>query len=153
INPSFTSPYNLLGYAQRTVENYREAEAAFKKYIELIPGDPNPYDSYAELLMKTGRFDESIKNYEKALSIDHNFVSAYIGIANNHMFSGRGGEARKALARLTRVARNDGERRQALAWTAESFIHESAWPNALAEIDKMIALAERAGDFGQKAND
>jgi tetratricopeptide (TPR) repeat protein len=153
IDPAFTSPYNLLGYAYRALERYGEAEKAFQKYIELIPGDPNPYDSYAELLMKTGRFDESIKSYEKALAIDGNFVSAYIGIANNHMFSGRGDDARKALARLTRVARNDGERRQAMAWTAESFVHEAAWDKALGEIDQMIAISERAEDLGQKAND
>ena len=153
VNPRFSSPYNLLGYSYRTVEKYADAEATFKKYIELIPDDPNPYDSYAELLMKIGRFDDAIKNYEKALAIDGNFISAYIGIANNHMFSGRGEDARKALARLTRVARNDGERRQALAWTAESFIHEGAWDNALAEIDKMIAISDQANDLGQKAND
>jgi tetratricopeptide (TPR) repeat protein len=153
VNPRFSSPYNLLGYSYRTVEKYADAEATFKKYIELIPDDPNPYDSYAELLMKIGRFDDAIKNYEKALAIDGNFISAYIGIANNHMFSGRGEDARKALARLTRVARNDGERRQALAWTAESFIHEGAWDKALAEIDKMIALSDQAHDLGQKAND
>jgi tetratricopeptide (TPR) repeat protein len=153
VNPQFTSPYNLLGYALRALERYGEAEKAFQKYIELIPGDPNPYDSYAELLMKTGRFDDSIKNYEKALAIDGNFISAYIGIANNHMFSGRGDEARKALARLTKVARNDGERRQALAWTAESYIHEAAWDKALGPIDQMIAMAEAAKDLGQKAND
>jgi len=153
INPSFSSPYNLLGYAYRTVEKYADAEKTFKKYIELIPDDPNPYDSYAELLMKIGRFDEAIKNYEKALAIDGNFISAYIGVANNHMFSGRGEEARKALGRLTRVARNDGERRQAMAWTAESYIHEGAWDKAVAEIDKMIAISDQAGDLGQKAND
>lgn len=153
INPTFTSPYNLLGYAYRSVEKYADAETAFKKYIELIPGDPNPYDSYAELLMKTGRFDDAIKNYEKALAIDANFVSAYIGIANNHMFSGRGDEARKALARLTRVARTDGERRQALLWTAQSHIHEAAWDRAVAEIDRMIALDDQAGDLGQRAGD
>lgn len=153
INPSFTSPYNLLGYAYRQLEKYAEAETTFKKYIELIPGDPNPYDSYAELLMKIGRFDDSIKNYEKALSIDGNFISAYIGIANNHMFSGRGADARQALAKLTKVARSDGERRQALAWTAESYIHESAWDQAVAEIDKMIAISDQAKDLGQKAND
>ena len=28
------------------------SEKAFEKYIELIPDDPNPYDSYAELLMQ-----------------------------------------------------------------------------------------------------
>jgi tetratricopeptide (TPR) repeat protein len=153
INPTFTSPYNLLGYALRSVEKYADAETAFKKYIELIPGDPNPYDSYAELLMKTGRFDDAIKNYEKALAIDSNFISAYIGIANNHMFSGRGDEARKALARMTKVARTDGERRQALIWTAQSFIHEAAWDRAVAEIDKMIAMADQARDAGQRAAD
>ena len=76
---------------------YPEAEQAFKKYIELIPGDPNPYDSYAELLMKTGRFEESIKNYEKALSVDPNFIASYIGIGNNHVFMGKPEEARKSL--------------------------------------------------------
>ena len=39
--------------------NYADAEKAFQKYIELIPKDPNPYDSYAELLLKMGRFDDS----------------------------------------------------------------------------------------------
>jgi tetratricopeptide (TPR) repeat protein len=153
INPGFSSPYNLLGYAYRTVEKYGEAEKTFKKYIELIPDDPNPYDSYGELLMKIGRFDEAIHSYEKALAIDPNFVSAYIGIANNHMFSGHGDQARAALAKLTAVARHSGERRQALAWTAESYIHEAAWDKAIAEIDQMIALADQDHDFGQRAND
>ena len=56
----FSPAYNSLGYAQRSLENYTEAEEAFKKYTELIPNDPNPHDSYAELLMKMGRHDESI---------------------------------------------------------------------------------------------
>jgi tetratricopeptide (TPR) repeat protein len=54
INPDFSPVYNQLGYAQRFLENYDAAEAAFMKYIELIPDDPNPYDSYAELLMRPG---------------------------------------------------------------------------------------------------
>ena len=74
INPKFSPAYNSLGYAYRPLEKYAEAETAFKKYIELIPDDPNPYDSYAELLMKTGRFDESIAQYRKALSVDQHFT-------------------------------------------------------------------------------
>jgi Flp pilus assembly protein TadD len=34
-----------LGYAYRFLEKFDEAERAFKKYTELIPGDPNPYGS------------------------------------------------------------------------------------------------------------
>ncbi|MGD9141649.1 MAG: tetratricopeptide repeat protein, partial [bacterium] len=67
INPGFSPVYNQLGYAHRFLQNYDEAEKAFMKYVELIPDDPNPYDSYAELLMKMGKFDESIEQYRKAL--------------------------------------------------------------------------------------
>jgi tetratricopeptide (TPR) repeat protein len=153
INPSFGSPYNILGYAHRAIENYGESEKMFKKYIELIPDDPNPYDSYAELLMKIGQFDASIRSYEKALTLDNTFVSAYIGIANDQMFSGRGEEARATLAKLFKGARNNGERRQALQWTAESFIHDDAWDRALGETEKIIALSEQTHDLAQKAND
>ena len=52
IAPTYSVAYNLLGYAHRQQGNYSSAEEAFKKYIELIPNDPNPYDSYGELLLK-----------------------------------------------------------------------------------------------------
>jgi hypothetical protein len=42
-----------LGYAYRFLDRFADAEAAFKKYTELIPTDPNPYDSSAELLPKS----------------------------------------------------------------------------------------------------
>ena len=153
INPSFSTPYNQLGYAYRFLENYDEAEKAFKKYIELIPDDPNPYDSHAELLMKTGRFEESIQGYERALSVDPNFVASYIGIANDHVFKGRSDEARKTLARLLAVARNNGERRQAHLWAAMSHVHEGATEKALAEIQKLRALAEADRDLAALSGD
>jgi tetratricopeptide (TPR) repeat protein len=147
LDPRFSQPLNLLGYAYRAVEKYDKAEKTFKKYIELIPNDPNPYDSYAELLMKMGRYEDSIKSYEKALAIDPNFVASYIGIGNDHIFMGRGDDARKDFAKLTTVARNDGERRQALFWTAVSYVHEGATDQAVAAIDKEKAIAEAAKDL------
>ncbi|MBA2458468.1 MAG: tetratricopeptide repeat protein [Gemmatimonadales bacterium] len=42
INAEFSPAYNSLGYVYRPMERYDEAEAAFKKYIELIPEDPKP---------------------------------------------------------------------------------------------------------------
>jgi len=153
INPSFSQPYNQLGYAYRFMEKYPEAEAAFKKYVELIPNDPNPYDSYAEFLMKTGRFEESIKNYQKALSVDPNFVASYVGIGNDQIFLGRAADARKTFAKLGAVARNPGEKRLALQWTALSYVHEGASDQALGEVQKMHAIAEADKDLATMAGD
>ncbi len=151
--PGYAPPYNQLGYAYRFTDKYADAEKSFKKYIELIPKDPNPYDSYAELLMKMGRFDESIQMYEKALAIDKNFVASYVGIGNDQMFAGHGAQARATFARLTAVARNEGERRLALFWTAVSFVHEGATDQALAQAQKEYAIAEAAGDLVNLSGD
>jgi tetratricopeptide (TPR) repeat protein len=153
VNPSFSVPYNQLGYAYRFVDKYADAEKTFKKYTELIPNDPNPYDSYAELLMKMGRFDESIATYQKALAIDPNFVASYIGIGCNHLSAGRPDEARAAFAKVMSVARNTGERRQARFWTAASYVHEGATDKALAELKAEYALAEADKDPASMSGD
>jgi tetratricopeptide (TPR) repeat protein len=153
IAPNFTAPYNQLGYAYRFEGKYPEAEKSFKKYIELLPGDPNPYDSYAEFLMKVGRFDESIASYRKALEVDPTFVASLIGIANDQMFQGKGDEARKTLKQLSSVARNDGERRQALFWTAESYILEGRHDEAIRAVGEERAIAVKSGDLGAQAQD
>ena len=153
INPEFSPPYNQLGYANRAVGNYEEAEAAFKKYIEVLPDEPNPYDSYAELLMKLGRYEESIENYEKALEKDPDFVPSYVGIGNNHMFLGQPEEARASFQKLSEVARNDGQRRQALFWTAVSYLHEGDWDAALAELEKRYQIAAASDDKPNLAGD
>ena len=89
IAPDFAPAYNLLGYAYRQVGQYDDAEKAFKKYIELIPNDPNPYDSYAELLMKMGRFDESIAHVSQGAGDRSQFSPSHIGIASNLMYQGK----------------------------------------------------------------
>ena len=142
-----------MGYAYRFLESFTDAEAAFKKYTELIPDDPNPYDSYAELLMKMGRFDESIKAYEKALSIDPNFVNSYVGIGNDYLAMGKTEQARAAFAKIAAHARNTGERRLARFWTAASYVHESAADKALDELKAGYALAEAEHDAGTMSGD
>ncbi len=146
INPEFSQPYNLLGYSLRSLDDYAGAEKAFTAYVRLIPDEPNPYDSYAELLMKMGRFRESIAQYERALAINPNFVPSYIGIGNNHIFLGESRQARNSFTKLAFIARNDGERRQALVWTAISYLHEGNTAAALAEVGRMYEIARNAED-------
>ena len=74
----------------------------------MLPREPNPYDSYAELLLKVGRHDESIAMYRKALEADSHFVPSFVGIATNLMYSGRHQEA---LAEASAARADIGETR------------------------------------------
>ncbi|MCW8984005.1 MAG: tetratricopeptide repeat protein [Thermoanaerobaculales bacterium] len=153
INPKFAPPYNMLGYALRQVGDFAGAEKAFQRYTELIPDQPNPYDSYAELLMRMGRHDESIASYEEALAIDPNFVASYAGIGTNQMLMGQFEEARSSFSKIEENARNNQERRQARIWTAASYLHEGDFENAYAEIEKMYEIAAETDDRSAMAGD
>ncbi len=102
IAPTYSTAFNILGYAYRQNDDNANAEQAFKKYIELIPNDPNPYDSLAELYLKMGRFDDSIVQYRKALAIDPNFINSHQGIASALMYQGKPDEASAELPCLLR---------------------------------------------------
>jgi tetratricopeptide (TPR) repeat protein len=151
--PAYAPAYNLLGYAHRANGELDQAETAFKKYIALIPNDPNPYDSYAELLMKMGRFDESITMYRKALATDPHFANSHFGIASNLMYQGKPEEGRTELWKLHQAARNDGERRTALFGAAVIYADEGKLDQALAELKKEYAVAEKIDDDAAMAAD
>jgi tetratricopeptide (TPR) repeat protein len=153
IAADFAPAYNLLGYANRTLGRYDEAEKAFKKYIQLIPDDPNPYDSYAELLMKMGRFDESIGQYRKALEVNPQFSPSYTGIASNLMFQGKYDASRAEAKKLYEKARNDGDKRAAMFATTITYIDEGKTDLALAELDKQYTLGKGTDDAAAMAGD
>jgi tetratricopeptide (TPR) repeat protein len=153
IDPEYAPPYNMIGYAQRLLGNDAAAEQAFKKYIELIPDEPNPYDSYAEFLMRVGRFDESIDYYRKALEIEPHFVPSYVGIAHNQMLEGDFDAARSTLAGLADVARSENERRAANLWLAVSYLHQEDYDSAIAAMERNYAIAEKGNELSTMAQD
>jgi tetratricopeptide (TPR) repeat protein len=151
--PNYSGAYNILGYAYRQNGDYANAENAFKKYTELIPNDPNPYDSYAELLLKMGRFDESIAQYRKALAIDSNFVASHLGISADLMYQGKAEEAAAELQKINEKARSDGDRRTALFGLTVLNVDSGKMDQALQNMDKQYALAEKIGDVAQMSAD
>jgi len=151
--PTYSTAFNILGYAYRQNADYANAEKAFQKYIELIPKDPNPYDSYAELLLKMGRFDDSVTQYRKALSIDPNFVNAHQGVAMDLLYLGQPDQAAAELQNITKKARTDGERRTALFALTAVHIDGGKMAKALEDVDKQYALGEKTNDVPAMAFD
>ena len=151
--PGYSAAYNLLGYAYRQTGDYQNAEQAFKKYIELIPNDPNPYDSYAELLLKMGRFDDSIGQYRKALSIDPRFLASHFGISADLMYLGKPADADAELQQMAGQAQNDGQLRTALFGMAVVAADTGKFDKAAQDLDKEFAVAEKKNDTAAMAAD
>jgi tetratricopeptide (TPR) repeat protein len=151
--PKYSPSYNLLGYAYRQQGNYSDAEQAFKGYINLIPNDPNSYDSYAELLLKMGRFDDSLTQYHKSLSIDPHFVPSHFGIAADEMYLGKPEEANAELQKMASEARNDGELRTAFFGMAVVAADTGHLDKALQAVDRQYAIAEKKNDVAAMAGD
>jgi tetratricopeptide (TPR) repeat protein len=151
--PSYSPAFNILGYAYRQQADYANAEQAFKKYVDLIPNDPNPYDSYAELLLKMGRFDESIVQYRKALAIDPHFVPSHFGISADLTYLGKPQEAEAELGTMADQARNDGELRTAFFGMAVVAADGGKLDKALQHMDKEFAVAQKKDDGAAMAAD
>jgi len=151
--PNYSIAYNMLGYAYRQQEDYANAEQSFKKYIALVPNDPNPYDSYAELLLKMGRYDESIAQYHKAIDIDPHWVAGRFGIAADLMYQNKWAEAEAELQKLADSSRNDGELRTAYFGMAVVQTDAGHFDKALAAMDKEYAVAQKNNDVASMAAD
>ena len=145
-NPEFAGAYNSLGYAYRSLDDLDQAKAAFEKYVELLPGEANPHDSYAELLMEMGDYDNSIKHYEMSLELDPNFAASYAGISRNHSLMGEPDLAQEAADRMLASARNFAERQNALFQTVLAHLFAGDVEAAMQVCETMAAEAEVKGD-------
>lgn len=153
IAPGFSPTYNILGYAYRQQGDFASSERAFKKYIALIPNDPNPYDSYAELLLKMGRFEESQAQYRKALAIDPHFQPSHFGLSAALLYAGKRDDAQAELQKMADQARNDGELRTAYFGMAVMASDDGKFDKALQAMDKEYAVAQKTNDVASMAAD
>jgi tetratricopeptide (TPR) repeat protein len=140
IDPKFAAPYNQIGYIQLRKGDFAGAEQALKQYIANRPGSANPYDSYAELLLRMGRYDESIAQYEKALTKSPAFAGSLMGIGHNNVFKGDYAKARASYKRLYDTG-NAPDKASSLYWTAVSFVHEGKPAEALQAFDQQREFA------------
>ncbi len=151
--PNFSPAYNILGYSYKQTGDFANAEQAFQKYTALIPNDPNPYDSYAEFLLKEGKFDESIVQYRKALSLDPSFAASHFGLSADLTYLGKPAEAEAELQIMAQHARNDGELRTALFGMAVVASDGGNFVKAEQVMDKEYAVAEKKSDVASMAAD
>ena len=69
LRPEYGGGYNTLGYNYMALQEMDKAKAAFEKYIELAPNEPNAYDSMGEHYLNTGNYAKSAEYYDRAVAL------------------------------------------------------------------------------------
>ena len=142
IDQDFAPAYNFMGGAYAALDNLDAAENAYKKYVELVPNNPDPYDSLAWLLRDKGKYEESIEQYKKAYELDPSYIWAFRGIGHNFTFKGDHTKAREAYQRMYDEAPNINAKFNSFFWKSVSYLHEGNVEEALKALDEYSALAE-----------
>jgi Flp pilus assembly protein TadD len=140
IDPMFADAWNEAAYCYAKQGNFDKAFADIKRYTELVPNEPNPQDSFAEISRMSGRFQDALTHYRMSLKIDPTFHESQLGLGDTYALMGDQAKAREEYAR----AIASGSPVQKVLWSlqmAATFVREGD----LAAADKSFsAVAEQA---------
>jgi len=124
IDPDFAPALNNLAYLHARNREFAEALQSMDRYAALLPKEPNPQDSYGEILRMAGRFENALEHYRAALAIDASFNTSQVGLADTYALMGDQERARleydKAIGNEPNQAnRFDYRMQKAITWVRE----------------------------------
>ncbi len=130
IDKNFPPALNDLAYVDARNRQFDKAFAAMDRYVALLPKEPNPQDSYGELLRMAGNFEGSLKHYQAALSIDPDFVTSQVGLGDTYALMGNQEQARVEYDKAIRYAHNEADRltysmQKAMTWVRDGKFAEA----------------------------
>lgn len=140
IDPQFADAWNEAAYCYAKQGDFEKAFADIKRYTELVPNEPNPQDSFAELSRMAGRFEDALTHYRMSLKIDPTFHESQLGLGDTYALMGDQQKARAEYAKAIET----GSPVQKVVWSlqlAATYVREGD----LAAADKAFnAVADQA---------
>jgi len=95
VDTAYALAYMYIGYAHSNLGEQDKAIASMKRYIRLAPDGADPRASYADVLMRVGRYDEALEQYQKALSLKPDYWYCFERIGTIDAIKGRLKESEK----------------------------------------------------------
>ena len=137
----FPAALNDLAYVEARNREFDKAFAAMDRYVVLLPKEPNPQDSYGELLRMAGNFEGSLQHYRAALKIDPDFVTSQLGLGDTYALMGNQEQARVEYDKAIRFAHNEADRLTYSMQKAMTYVRDGNF----AEADKeFLEIAQTA---------
>ncbi len=146
VDDRYATAYNQLGYLYSRERQYDKAIEAMEKYVKLLPNEPNPHDSYGEMLRLSGRFDDALAQYRLALKIDPTFYISQKELGETYAIMGQEERARAEYARAIHEAPGNGIKAEYMQKAAMTWLREQKFEEA----DKAYReAADQAHALGQ----
>ncbi len=143
--PKYGPAYNILAYRLWAANDRPGAMKAVKTYAELEPNHPNPHDSYAELLQRSGEFAQAAMHYKRAIELQPTYAAGYDGIAETAVLLGNTAEARSALERSLPHRVTPQQRLTTWRRIAATYVIDGNKKAALETYAKVATEAEKEG--------
>src|SRR6185312_11556458 len=140
IDPQFADAYNEAAYCYARQGNFDKAFADIKRYTELVPNEPNPQDSFAEISRMSGKFEDALTHYRMSLKIDPSFHESQLGLGDTYALMGQEDRAREEYAKA--VA--EGSPVQKVLWSLQSAATYVREGNLAGADNAFNAVAEQA---------
>ncbi|HKI00010.1 MAG TPA: tetratricopeptide repeat protein [Candidatus Sulfotelmatobacter sp.] len=130
VDKNFPAALNDLAYVEARNRQYDKAFAAMDRYVALLPKEPNPQDSYGELLRMAGNFEGSLQHYRAALKMDPDFVTSQLGLGDTYALMGNQEQARMEYDKAIRFAHNEADRQTYAMQKAMTWVREGKYAEA-----------------------
>jgi tetratricopeptide (TPR) repeat protein len=115
-----------------------------ERYVALQPDQPNPHDSYGEILRLAGKFDAALEQYRTSIRIDPNFGSE-LGVADTYAVMGKEEEARDEYARAIVFTTSENDKIEYELQSAVTWIRENNRKQAERALGDVAKHAHMAG--------
>lgn len=130
IDKDYPAALNDLAYSYAREGTFPPAFAAMERYTKVLPNEPNPQDSYAEILRLSGNFEGALEHYGAALKINPKFYTSQLGLGDTYALMGDQERARaeyqKAIDQDANVAnRMNYALQSAMTWVRENKFEEA----------------------------
>ncbi len=144
-DPKYFPALNNLAYCYALSGQPSLAPPLMDRYVAALPNQPNPQDSYGEIMRMLGDYPAALDHYGKALQIDAHFNTSQVGIASTYALMGDQARARteyvKAIAGTKERATQFDYR---ILW-AMTYYRENQLEQGRSEYTKLAAEAHAAG--------
>ena len=140
----YPAALNDLAYSYAFSGDFDKAFAAMERYVALEPDEPNPHDSYGEILRMAGKLDAALEQYRMSVHIDPNFGSE-LGIADTYALMGREQDARDEYDRAIVFAGTQSDKIQYELQKAVTWIRENNRKQAEKALSDVGKHAHAAG--------